>query len=418
MSMSLRLRQRPAARRAVWTFTSQGLSSASNFVLSGLVLATVPAHSFAVFSICLTTYLLLLQLARYVIGIPVLMGTDAPPAAVGVAAGAGLAVVPAFLAAAAFWGAGGSLLVVLAVAMPALLTQDALRHVAIARGRPDAAAAGDGWWLGLQLLGSATLLVATDGGTSARATQLVAVWAAAGVVSAALLCRWLRLRPAIDGAREWLRANRVVCGRVAVEFAANSGSYYALSYGLAALAGTIQLGYLRAAQTLFGPASVLLMGGAVLGVPESVRMRADGRRMTRFALALSAGLAALSVVCGAAVYAALPAVGPHLFPDSWRAVRAVMPWLTLFGAALGAGAGAIAGLRALGATRWVLVGRGITGAAALAAGLPAGAWFGARGTFVGLGVAECGLTVWAWGELRRRAGRPAGDSPGATSDDG
>lgn len=403
----VRLRERLAARRAVWTFASQALSSGSNFVLTVLVLATVPVGAFAVFSVCLTTYLLLLQLARYVIGIPLLMGNDEPSAAVGVAAGAGVAVVPALLVAAARWAPGTSLLLVLAVAMPALLAQDALRHAAIARGRPDLAAAGDAAWLGLQGIGSAVLLGAA-GSAGATATQLVAVWAAAGVVSAVLVARWLALAPAVDGARRWLRENRVVCRRVAVEFAANSGSYYALSYGLAALAGGVQLGYLRAAQTLFGPASVVLMGGALLGVPESVRMRGHGRRLRRFAVGLSAGLAALSIVCGAVVYVALPVVGPRLFPDSWAAIRSVIPWLTLFGAAIGAGAGAIAGLRALGASRWVLVGRGVTGAVALTAGLPAGAWFGARGTFAGLAVAECGLAVWAWGELRRRADDAAG----------
>ncbi len=404
-----RLLERPAARRAAWTFASQGLSSASNFGLTVLVLATVPARTFAVFTVCLTTYLLLLQLARYVIGIPLLIdaGADAEgdaagqAPAVGLAAIAGAATIPLFAAAAVAWAPGRTLLVALAVTMPFLLVQDALRHAAIARGRADLAAAADAVWVVLLVAGAA----AAAGGREVSATQLVGAWAGAGVVSAALLSWWLRLRPALGRAGQWLRANRVLCRRVAVEFLVNSGSYYALSYGLAALAGAVQLGYLRAAQTLFGPASVVLLGGAALGVPESVRIRGDGARLTRFARLLSAGLAALSVVCGAAVYAALPAAGPKLFPDSWAAIRSVMPWLTLFGAAIGAGAGAIAGLRALGASRWVLRGRGVTGAAALAAGLPASAWFGARGTFVALGLAECGLAVLAWGELRRAVDR-------------
>lgn len=394
--------ERPAARRAAWTFTSQGLSSASNFGVTVLVLAAVPARTFAVFSVCLTTYLLLLQLARYVIGIPLLVGAEDPDQApaVGLAAVAGAGVAPLFVVAAAFWRPGRSLLLALAVTMPFLLAQDALRHAAIARGRPELAAAGDGAWLLLMGAGSAVALAAK---AHVTATELVAVWAAAGAVSAALLSWWLRLRPVTGGAPGWLLANRVLCRRVAVEFAVNSGSYYALCYGLAALAGAVQLGYLRAAQTLFGPASVVLLGGAALGVPESVRMRADGARLVRFAAGLSAGLAALSIGCGAAVYAALPAAGPKLFPDSWAAIRSVMPWLTLFGTAIGAGAGAIAGLRALGASRWVLRGRGVTGAVALAVGLPASAWFGARGTFVGLGLAECGLALLAWGEVRRMA---------------
>jgi len=402
---SVRLLERPAARRAAWTFASQGLSSASNFGLTVLVLAAVPARAFAVFSVCLTTYLLLLQLARYVVGIPVLIDPEGAEhaAAVGLAAAAGAAVVVPFVLAGAVWAPGRSLLLILAAAMPLLLAQDALRHAAIARGRPAVAAAGDAAWVVLLAAGAAAGAAGPGAGLRhTTATELVAIWAAAGVVSAGLLSWWLRLRPAISAGPQWLRANRVLCRRVGIEFATSSGSYYALSYALAALAGAVQLGYLRAAQTLFGPASVVLLGGAALGVPESVRIRGDGARLMRFAGALSAGLAALSVACGAAVYAALPAAGPRLFPDAWHAVRAVMPWLTLFGTAIGAGAGAIAGLRALGASRWVQRARGVTGAAALAAGLPASAWFGARGTFMGLGLAEWGLAALAWGELRRR----------------
>jgi len=398
---------RPVSRRAAWTFTSQGLSSASNFLLTFLVLAAAPARELAAFSVCLTSYLLVAQLARYAVGIPLLVsGEEGEPghrAAAGVAVAAGLAVAPALVAAASVWPPGAGMLVILAAAMPALLLQEALRHAAIGRGRPDLAARGDGLWLALQAVGAVALLAGAD---APAAAELVAVWAGAGALSAVCLAGWLRARPAlgVEPGRAWLRENVVVCRRAAGEFAVNSGSYYVLCYVLSGLAGAAQLGYLRAAQTLFGPASVVLLGGASLGVPESVRLRDDGRRLRRFALALSGGLAALALVCGAAVYAALPATGARFFPESWEAIRSIMPWLTLFGAAIGAGAGAVAGLRALGASRWVLVGRGVTGAAALAAGLPASAWFGARGTFAGLGLAECGLAVWAWRELRRRTG--------------
>ncbi|MEW6155636.1 MAG: hypothetical protein AB1673_16895, partial [Actinomycetota bacterium] len=65
-------------RRALWTFATQGLSSGSNFLLTLFVLAAAGAREFAVFAVCLTAYLLTLGLARYVIGIPVLL-LHAPP---------------------------------------------------------------------------------------------------------------------------------------------------------------------------------------------------------------------------------------------------------------------------------------------------------------------------------------------------
>ncbi|MGH9155492.1 MAG: hypothetical protein ACRD1K_06595 [Acidimicrobiales bacterium] len=397
---------RQVVGRAGWTLASQGLSSASNFVLTGMVLATVEGSAFAVFAICLTTYLLLLQFARYVIGIPVLVPSAAPDrgpdlrGAVGVAAWTGIVASAPLCVVAVLWPPGTSLFLLLAGAAPFLLVQDSLRHVAIAEGRPQVSAAGDAAWVGLQVALSGLVLRSPD----ASAAAITGAWVTAGAGSAIFLGGWLRVGPApLSDSRRWLREHAQLCRRVAVEFVVTSGSYYGLCFGLAAVAGAAELGHLRAAQTLFGPASVLLLGGAVLGVPESVRIRGEGRRLVRFALLLSAGLALLALACGAAVYALLPNVGPRFFPDSWAAIRAVIPWLTLFGVSIGAGAGAIAGLRALDASRWVLTGRAVAGAIAVAVGLPASGWLGARGTFAGLGLAETILAVRAWRELCRRA---------------
>lgn len=411
---------RAAAGRAAWTFVTQGLSSTSNFLLSAFVLAAVSARSFAVFAVCLTTYLLVVQFARNVVGIPVLVlnahhrEREGEGGAVAVAALSGLVAAVALLATAALWRAAAAQFLVLAGALPFLLAQDALRHVAIARGRPQLAAAGDGLWIGLQVAASVALFVTGTAG----ATSLLAAWAAAGACSAAGLAARAGLirpvfAPGLTGARRWLRTSSALCRRLALEFVVTSGSYYALSYGLAVVAGSEQLGYLRAAQTVFGPASVLLLGGAVVGIPESVRLRHDTRRLLRLALLISAGLTVLSLACGLAVYALLPSFGPDLFPDSWSAVREVVPWLTLFGTAIGAAAGAIASLRALDASRWVLQGRGVAGAIALAVGLPATAPFGARGALLGLALGEGVLAARAWSELARRM-RIVEAAPGGT----
>jgi hypothetical protein len=406
-------------RRAAWTLATQALSSGSNFLLTAVVLAAAPPRMFSVFAICVTCYLLLLQLARYVIGVPVLMaGTGAVPAGgaegpadrhamAGFAVVAGLAAAPLLLLAGVLWREATPQLLLLAAPMPFLFAQDALRHLAIGSHRPQLAALGDAAWVAVQ---SAGFVVALAAGTESAAV-LLAVWAGAGIVSALLLAALLHVRPALPAATGWLRSNRDLCRRLAGEFAVNSGSYYALSFGLVAFAGAAQLGHLRAAQTLFGPASVLLLGGATLGVPESVRIREHGSGMVRFAAVLSASMTVLAVLCGAAVYALLPVVGPELFP-SWRAVRDVIPWLTLFGAAIGAGAGPVSALRALDRSRWVLGARTTTSGLALAVGLPAGAWFGARGALAGLAVGESVLAARAWARLHAEpGGSPTGGGP-------
>lgn len=403
-------RRRPGLRgRALWTIGTQALSSASNFLLSGVVLVVASARAFAVFSICLTTYLLVLQFARFVIGIPVLIQQATSPGhlqdrntaeerdgAAGFAVLSGLAIAPALVLVAAVWPESAPQFLVLAAAMPFLLAQDALRHVAIAAGRPQLAVAADGTWVVLQVLGFA---IAVAAGSESPAT-LLAVWCAAGAVSAVGLGGLLHATPAVTRSIAWLRRNAALCRRLAVEFLVNSGSYYALSYGLVIMAGAAELGDFRAAQTLFGPASVLLMGGAALGVPESVRMRRNRSHLLRLSARLSVALTVLSLACGLGVYALLPIVGPELFP-SWPAVRAVIPWLTLFGAAIGAGAGPVAILRALGASRWLLHARTLAACIVLGVGLPASAWLGARGAFLALALGECILAARAWRQVTR-----------------
>lgn len=400
---------RATAGRAAWTFATQGLSSTSNFLLSAFVLAAAPARSFALFAVGLTTYLLSVQFVRNVVGIPVLVlyadaGDDQGEAgAVAVACLAGVLSGAALVVAAAVWREAAGQFLVLAAAMPLLLAQDALRHVAIARSRPQLAAAGDGLWVACQVVGSAALWATGTAG----ATSLLAVWAGAGASSAACLAAWAGLgRPVraagLARARLWVRASAGLCRRLALEFVVTSGSYYALSYGLVVLSAPEQLGYLRAAQTVFGPASVLLLGGAVVGIPESVRLRHEVSRLLRLALLISGGLTLLSLACGAVVYALLPTFGPDLFPDGWAAVRDIIPWLGVFGATIGAGAGAVASLRALDGSRWVLHGRGVAGVTALAVGLPGTVPFGARGALVGLALGEAVFAVRAWAEFARR----------------
>jgi O-antigen/teichoic acid export membrane protein len=403
-------------RVAAWTFGGQALSSASNFVVTLWALATLPGRQFALFSLCITTFLLVTQLSRALVSTPVLVlyadggEPGGPPAALGagVAFGAAaslvLAMAAAVAAAVAGTGAIGPFLV-LAAALPALQYQDVLRHVCIARHRPQAAAASDAAWLVLQLAGFAAL----DATGGATATTIVAVWAGAGAAAGLGAGAALGLAPRVRRALRWWRANGVLCRRLACEFAANAGSYYVVAYGLAVVSGAAQLGHLRAAQALFGPVSVLLLGGTVLGIPESVRAVGDGATLRRLTVRLSTGLAGIALMSGAALFVLLPIAGPRLLPGAWQTARPLIPALTVFGAGIGASAGALAGLRALADGRWIVVAQGVRGTLAVALGLAAAAQYGAAGALAGLALAEWLFATAAWSRLldRRPARRPA-----------
>lgn len=406
----------PLARRASWTFAGQALSSSSNFLVTLWALATVPPRQFAAFSLCITTFLLITQLSRALVSVPVLVlyseqpGRKVPAAsraALGASVGFGLAAAVAMaigvtVSTALTGSIGGTsavLFLLLAAALPVLQYQDTLRHVCIARHRPGAAAASDAAWVGLQVA-AFLALAASDRLT---ATTLLAAWAGAGAVAGLGAGAALDLAPRVWDAVGWLRANAVLCRRMVGEFVTNAGSYYIVCYGLAALAGAAQFGNLRAAQALFGPISVLLLGGAVLGVPESVRARRNPSALRRFTVGLSVALAAVALVSGSALYALLPVLGPRVFAGAWEAARPLVPLLTVFGAGIGASAGALAGLRAVGAGRWIFAAQGGRGALAVVSGLPAAAVFGGRGALGALAGAEWLFAATAWVRFNRAA---------------
>ncbi len=411
--------RRPVVARSLWTIVGQVLSSSSNFILSLLVLTTATPAEFATFSVGLTSYLLVTQLSRSVLSLPILLlyadqvpgmpptrARAAPAVAAcvlsGAAGAAGLAV------ASQWFDTGRAQLLVLAAFLPALQYQDAMRHVAIAAGRPELAARSDGAWVAAQVSLSGIALAA--GWDSA--TSLLAIWAAAGACSGFLYGLRLRVSACFGAIRAFLVEERRLLRRLAVEFVMSSGSFYGLSYGLAVVAGTGELGRVRAAQSLIGPVSVLLLSGSAIGVPESVRARSDPRRGRRLAIVLSAGFATAALLGGAVVYAVLPTVGPEVFPETWVAARPLLPMLTLFAAAVGASTGAVASLRTKGDTGWIVRGRAASGAVSLVVGLPLSATMGAPGALIGLACSEILFAVAAWARLCVAPG-DAGEHAGA-----
>lgn len=420
MSLSLRSRwqSHPVVGRSAWTFADQAASSGSNFVLALTILATADLREFGAFSVAITGYLLVTQLTRSAFSLVVLIlysddeaTTVAARAGPAVAAGVatGLVGAVAFLAAGLAFDRGAALFLVLGCALPFLEYQDAVRHVAFAAAEPKVAAHSDGLWLFLQIAASAAAAAAGR----ATPTVLLLIWAAAGSLSGVVFGARLRVVPRFASCLGWLADNSRLCARVCAEFLLNSGSYYALSYGLVAVAGADQLGRWRAAQTLIGPVSVLLMGGTTLGVPESVRVRDRQASLRKVVALLSAGLAGVAAAGGIVAYAVLPAVGPTLFPDTWATTRPVLPVLTLFAVAVGASTGPVAGLRARGQAGWIVRSRAVSGTVGLVAGLGLAAGSGAVGALTGLAVAEAGFALAAWRRLRQALdGRPPGPDHG------
>jgi O-antigen/teichoic acid export membrane protein len=401
--------------RSAWSFIGQGLSSSSNFILSVLVLSQGTPAQFATLSIVLTIYTFFLLLLRAAVGLPVtlLYSKDLAQgreeelrAAAGATAGASVAVAAAVLVWALVSSSDRGQWLVLGALLPMLLLQDTARYACFALGRPRAAAEADGLWVVLQVLGSAAvLLVAADAGA---ATAFLAVWAGAGALSGCFLLGRTGLRPAPGHGYRWLDTHRRLSGRLVTDYVVGAGSHYAVFFALAVVAGSSELGRLKAAQTFLGPLIVLLLGGAVFGVPESVRAGGDAARLWRLTLRLAGALVAAAMVCGSVVYLVLPVVGPATFPDAWETARPAIPLLTIFAAAVGASTGATSGLRAMDQNSWLLRVRFLTGPVLVLGSIPASALWGVNGALAALSLTEWTVVLLSWRRLRQVLGRGAG----------
>ena len=401
--------------RSAWSFIGQGLSSSSNFILSVLVLAQGSPAQFATMSIVLTIYTFFLLLLRAAVGLPVTLlyskdlahgRQEELRAAAGATAGVSVVVAGAVLIWALVSSSDRGQWLVLGALLPMLLLQDTARYACFALGRPRAAAEADGLWVVLQILGSAAVLLVAAG--AGAATALLAVWAGAGAVSGCFLLGRAGLRPAPGRGYRWLQTHRGLSGRLVTDYLVGAGSHYAVFFALAVVAGSGELGRLKAAQTFLGPLIVLLLGGAVFGVPESVRAGGDPARLWRLTLRLAGALVAAAVVCGVAVYVALPVVGPATFPDAWATARPAIPLLTVFAAAVGASTGATSGLRAMHQNSWLLRGRVLTGPVLVLGSIPSSAVWGVNGALAALSLTEWAVVLLSWRRLRQVLGGGAG----------
>lgn len=392
----------------VWSFGGQFLSSGGNFLVTAVVLAVASPPEYAVFSICFTTYSLAILLMRSLVGTPITL-LYSGHRSVGIRyeeeenASASLAVILGCVAAAGIaltalpLSRDGNQFLILALALPFLLYQDGARHVAFARGCPALAAQSDGLWVALQGAGFLGAFL-FDG---ASPDSLFAAWAVAGALAGLMIGARLHLSLRLAGALAWARTHWQLCRRLLLECVITSGGVYVLLYGVVIVSDAGELGRLRAAQTLLGPVSVLLLGGAALGVPESVRAREDGPRLRRFAVRLSVFLAGFTIACGTFVYLTLPAFGPHVFPNAWSAARPLLPLMVLFNMALGASTGPMSGIRALGGTAWIVRARSVSTLGHLLIGLPAAATVGASGALLGMAATECLLAIATWRHFDR-----------------
>jgi O-antigen/teichoic acid export membrane protein len=252
---------------------SQVLSSLSNVIISMAIARGAGASGLGAFTIAFTVYLIAVGFQRLLIGEPFHALPRGEAAGLDEAGMVGSAL--AYSAGCAGVAALGGLLLglpyllALAVVLPAVNLQDAVRYVAFRRDRPAVAAMVDGFWVVLSIL--AWPIVA-----GASAAVAVVLWGVGGAVGAVAGLWVLGARPGSPrSALAWWRAKASGLG----SHLALAGVVYTLTDNLAILGVAMfvaadALGELRAGQIIVQPGLILL---TVVNVSVLPRLAGRGR---------------------------------------------------------------------------------------------------------------------------------------------
>jgi hypothetical protein len=291
----------------------QVLSSGTQLLLIVLVARRADPTTFGAVSVALLVHGFLLGVVRAAIAEVVLLRCQARPSESGREARVGLfltlsaggiAGVGLLCVGLAVSGEVGHYLQLMALAAPAVYTQDVLRYVAYGTGRIGLAIVIDGIWMTVQALLSGVLIVAGQ----ATPSLLILAWIAGAVASAAAGALLLRicLRPVAVG--RWWAQERARAGGFVTDFLVANGLMQGSFILLSVLLPLDEFAGLRAAFLCLSPLANLLAGVRTLTLAQLAGLRARPARARWRAIQV-----ALALAGAGAIYA----IGLVLLPDRW-----------------------------------------------------------------------------------------------------
>jgi hypothetical protein len=307
-------------------------------------------------------------------------------------------------------GALSQAFLALGLSLPGLLLQDSWRFIFFSAGRGSLAFLNDVLWAVIMFAAVAVLLFADQ----ASIPSLMFAWGGSGTLAGLVGALQARVIPDPYATLRWFRAQRDLAGRYLGEFGALSGARQISLYAVGSMAGLAAAGAIRAAQILFGPIHILILGVRLVAVPEAVRMLKRSPRHLRAACdLLSAVLSGISAAWGLLILILPEAIGEALLGQTWSLAQRVTVPTAVAMAAGGISAGTLVGLRALAAARRSFRARVIVSALQILGTLAGAAAGGAVPAAWGLAAGVvAGLPVWMWHFRRALSehGRPHGDA--------
>ncbi len=349
--------RRATGQRISWTLIDQGISSLTNLLVGLAVASSTTQEEFGAFGAAFLAYLLAMGAARAAITeIIAIRHTASDPDtyrsiarnAVGASLAAGvLAAIPVAAVALRSTGPLRDSLLMLCIALPGLLGQDAWRYVFFAQQAPKRAALNDGAWALAQLVPIGIII--TLGSPSAA--LLILVWGLSAWFAFGVGCMQFRALPSpISGIGWTLRNLRVGGGHLLGDWAASHGLARVTDIGVAVVLGLETLAAYRGATFLVGPLTILFTGASSFIVPEgSLAFRTRPERLQPLLRAAAGFLFAASLVWITALTVLPDAIGARLLGDTWPASSKLLLWVSLTLPSAALINVAVAGIRTVGA---------------------------------------------------------------------
>jgi O-antigen/teichoic acid export membrane protein len=380
----------------------------TNFAVSIYMVHALGAAQFGAFGLAYVTYGFALNASRGLTTEPLLIrfsGTHLPTwrravaSCTGTAAVVGLAIGACILmVAVVLHGTAAAAFLALGLTMPGLLLQDSWRYSFFALGRGSQAFLNDIVWAATML--PALVLLRETG--HADVFWFVLAWGMAATIAAAVGPLQARVVPKLTGGWGWLSRHRDLGPRYLLEATSGSAAGQLRGYGISLILGLAAVGYIQAASTLLGPIVILTSALALVTIPETARvLRRSPAHLPLFCAFISGGLAAAGIVWAAMLLVAVPrGLGSWLLGPIWRPTYPLVLPTMVAVVGQNIGAGAFAGMHALGSARRSVRVAVLGAAAYVVFSLIGAAEWGAAGALWGCAVATWLSSSLLWWQFR------------------
>lgn len=304
---------------ALWALISQGANSGSNMLLGVLVARASTPAEFGLWSLGYIFYMVTVGTSRAACSTPILIHRGTAPSLVSrsgsvtlamlIGAAASTVIASAYLFAPSFFAVAWPF----ALFLPLISVQDVLRSICFREASNKGAAGVDLSWLVLQIAFSVPLIARADDSP----VSLTFAWGAAGALAVCASALVMGVVPSVRSLRVVLRSGNRDRVKLSVDQLLLNARTHATPALLAATAGLVVTGTIRAGQTMMGAINALIQGLTPVATVSAAKKLDSGFTANKFVLVWSGVIASLAAVNGLLLLA---------IPDSWGEVILGANW--------------------------------------------------------------------------------------------